>query len=72
MPSSRPSSQGRARNCRPAGSADWHTSRTYPMGTVIAGAPVGGAICGELFPAHKNSLWQVSENAGQLAVLTGS
>ena len=46
----RPSSHGRARNCSPAGSGERAVSSIHPIGTVIAGAPVGGAICGELLP----------------------
>ena len=47
------SSKGRARNCREAGrGAPDPCGFVKPIGTAIAGAPVGGEICGELFPAR--------------------
>ena len=47
-----PSSKGRARNWREAGrGAAVSVGSVNPMGTAMAGAPVGGDICGELFPA---------------------
>ena len=51
--SSRPSSQGRARNCRPVDIGERPELCANPIGTVIAGAPVGGATCGESLPARR-------------------
>ncbi len=42
----------RARACSEVGSAWWLVLLVKPMGTTIAGAPVGGGICGESLPAR--------------------
>jgi hypothetical protein len=53
----------------PAGSGDRQAIVTWPMGTVMAGAPVGGATCGELLPAprSKRVLGKVEIDLGFLA-----
>ncbi len=42
----------RARACSEVGSGWWLVPLVKPMGTTIAGAPVGGGICGESLPAR--------------------
>ena len=57
------------RTCSEVGSGAWVLPLVKPMGTTIAGAPVGGGICGESLPARTTALdlklWVLTQNSHQ-------